>query len=359
MKNCKNLLTGFLTVLTLMTLNSCTKDSATPNANAPTTPTGQDVYIAGYEFNTSTQKNNATYWKNGIAIPLPVADESLNTKAFGICVVGPDVYVCGHAIGLTTEFALYWKNGVPVYLTDGMPSHTTTGIVVVGSDVYVSGIATNPSGTYVPTYWKNGIATYLPTNYSGPGLLGLSTGIAVSGNAIYVSGFEALNSSGTNYAINAKYWRNGVVTNLTNYTINNRVYAHDIAIAGNDVFVAGSLDYRAVYWRNGVVTTLSGTSSNSAAISLVGSDVYVFGDEQTAGTSNAVYWKNGISTNLSNGSSFDGIVDGAVVGSDVFAIGGSSVSWGGVSTAKYWKNTTETIIGGSGTVLTSIFVSTN
>ena len=95
-----------------------------------------NVYIAGNGRN-SMQNLEATYWKNGIAVPL---DEAIQkpSAARGIFVVGNDVYVAG---SLTREnnVAVYWKNGAVVNLGDPVRTSHAFSIAVSGKDVYVAG----------------------------------------------------------------------------------------------------------------------------------------------------------------------------------------------------------------------------
>jgi hypothetical protein len=77
---------------------------------------GNDVYVAGYHHGpTFTQQ--ATYWKNGVAVTLNNGP-SLNNGASwaqSIVVVGKDVYVVGAVVDETysSSEATVWKNGVP------------------------------------------------------------------------------------------------------------------------------------------------------------------------------------------------------------------------------------------------------
>src|SRR5690242_13908134 len=65
--------------------------------------TTHDIYVAGSEGGV------AKYWKNGVGVTL-----SGGTQAYGITVVGSDVYVCGEGLNPITNIpnAVYWVNGV-------------------------------------------------------------------------------------------------------------------------------------------------------------------------------------------------------------------------------------------------------
>lgn len=218
--------------------------------------------------------------------------------------------------------ATVWKNGVPITL----PSHSWIGLAgpgnqygvrvyndyvsslfVSGNDVYVAG-GSHLAG-YTAMYWKNGAFTDLTKGLNYQGSNGQyafpnTTSIYVSGNDVYVAGFQVTST------INDKalYWKNGELINLTRDSLNTSM-ANCIFVSGNDVYIAGYQDInnisRATIWKNGEPTLLTtpSVSSIANAIFVSGDDVYVAGYQWTAFRTSyiATYWKNGKAVELTDG----------------------------------------------------------
>ena len=93
--------------------------------------------MAGVDYNGSIDV--AKYWKN--SIPVTLTDGREDAEAKSIAVSGTDVYVEGtewngksyqDAFGYTHKKSLakYWKNGQPVNLTDGTEDAEAKSIAV-------------------------------------------------------------------------------------------------------------------------------------------------------------------------------------------------------------------------------------
>jgi hypothetical protein len=113
---------------------------------------GSDVYFAGANY-PGNVTIDAVYWKNGIMNVLP--DDGGYASANSIFVVGSDVHVTGW--DGTSSKAAYWKNGVRTILNEDDDEHASArSIFVSKSDVYIAGYEAN-----IAKYWKNGTPIYL------------------------------------------------------------------------------------------------------------------------------------------------------------------------------------------------------
>lgn len=288
------------------------------------------VYIAGYHG------GSAAYWKDGKLFAL-----AGGTYAHSIYVSGNDVYVAGENNGGGLR-AVYWKNGVPVMLTNGTNAALANSIYVVGNDVYVGGyeLYNNSANIAIAKYWKNGVAVSLTTGTNN--ISGLVNSIYVAGTDVYAAGFTANTLLGNQIAT---YWKNGVAVPLNDST-NSIATAQSIFVKGNDVYVAGNQKNQlgiggipvAKYWKNGTSIVLTDGTQHSGAYSIfvTGNDVYASGYEYSSltGYSIAKYWKNGTAVSLTDGTKFGNANSIFVIGGDVYVAGGEGDNFN----AKCWKN---------------------
>ena len=306
----------------ILALGSCHK------TNTPGTPAAVDVYIiGGGSLNTNTLPSIARYWKNNQQFDLPgstVSDLGILEDATGIAVSGNDVYICGNgwgSRGSQGDFNItvkYWKNGVPVNITDGSTVALATAIGITGSDVYVTGQeSTIDRQQTFAKYWKNGVGVILPGIYP--------TGIAFLGKDVYISGVMRNTVTGQGTAI---YLKNEIPVRLTDGSSDAR--ANAILIEGSDIYVAGYDGNRAVYWKNQVPVYLTDGSTPVALLSIAveGSDVLVAGN-------NGTYWKNGIPVSLSETPELSGV---ALAGGNVYVVG-NIYSGAMHPNPGYWINT--------------------
>ena len=256
------------------------------------------------------------YWKNDSFVAIPGASQ-LNL----ITVSGTTVYTAGSDIsaglGIWTNSteSENLDNGLDAIYPSGVSwSFSITGMAVSGSNVLVSGswvIEGQYGGPDSALYsgfgvlFTNGAAQILPyNNYTlyGGDYYPWTTGVAVSGNDIYVTG--ALPD--TIPTPNGGFWKNNVWNNINNGAF------HPTAITTSDTNVViigytytlpwNPASMQAAYWQNGTLTHLNGTTA--VMVALNGSDVYVLGQ---ANNGNIVVWKNG---NLFK--TLNGVINGSI-----------------------------------------------
>lgn len=328
-----------------------------------------DVYVAGFVADGASYSlyyplydEHPTYWKNGSPVQLNY-DETYgqfsikSARAFSIAVSGNNVYVAGYQLWLSytrgnLPMGMFWKNGISVN-RDSMNIIDTYGLyslVVSNNDTYMAGWG---PGGMPATYWKNENPIELTPRYNPTTLTirATTTSTAISGNDVYVAGYqsEELSSVGGFSNVFAMYWKNGNPVKLTDGSKD--ANATSIAVAGNDVYVAGvevngSVN-KAMYWKNGNRVNLTDGSTNAEANSIVVSDadVYVAGTQWDgtliSGARNGVakYWKNGHEVRLTDGSKYAEAKSIVVSGSDVYVAGFED------GVAKYWKNGSPVILG--------------
>lgn len=172
---------------------------------------GNDVYVVGSD-------NGARFWKNGIAVNLP----GLYVYPLSIAVNGNDVYVGGEQLIGNKKVAVYWKNGQFFPLSDGTRDARIRAIAVDNNGiVHATGSEADPVNVPIPRYsvgkyWNSkgasvNLSSATDWNWVNP------YAIAVYGNDVFISGYEADGINGYNYTI-TKFWKNGVETDIGNKT---------------------------------------------------------------------------------------------------------------------------------------------
>src|SRR5690606_32058552 len=171
-------------------------------------------------------KQADNYCENGV--PYTASGRTSNSASTDLGVHYYDVYV----LVADGDDHKSWKNDQEhiIYNQLGTYGNARDMMVTENGDVYIAG-SRPVGGAAVATYWKNGVATSLiHDNYS------YATGIAISGNDVYVSGFSTETNTGSSKPI-ALYWKNGVPVTLTDGSLYG--YATKLAVVGNDVHVVG------------------------------------------------------------------------------------------------------------------------
>jgi hypothetical protein len=252
--------------------------------------TTNDVYVAGLNA------GSAELWKNNLNGPL--AGGSFGA-AYSVFVSGTDIYAAGQKSG---GLAVLWKNGNMSTLGvipgagSGSQSSYAQSVYVSGNDVYVAGQQQNTTGQYLATVWKNGVPLYLSDGTAAAE----ATSVFVNGNDVYVCGTD--NNQ-------AKLWKNGISLTLSNTW--GASSAKSVFVSGTDVYVAGiiqngtSPDSYATLWKNGTPTflTAAGYHNWAQSVFVKGTDVYVVGTKDSFfANSVATIWINGFATPLTSGS---------------------------------------------------------
>lgn len=163
-----------------------------------------DVYAGGFEDNAAG-KNIAKIWKNGV----PIILSSNSGLISDIYVAGGDVYAVGYEVNSAGKtVAKMWKNGTATSLTDGVANANAYGINVVGTDVYIAG----NDGKFAKI-WKNGVGTNLTVVGVNESSI-VARSVAVHGNDVYVAGSYYGPVHSGSYDDHAVLWKNGVETPL-------------------------------------------------------------------------------------------------------------------------------------------------
>ena len=248
---------------------------------------GSDTYIAG-----PAKSNTPTYWKNGTEVQL----SSQTGFTFSIVVSGTDVYVLGTLNGAYCT----WKNGTPTNLTKngiinvGNGYYLTNDLAVHNGDVYTAGEENVGTSIYTKAvYWKNGAPVYLTDGITSGSALG--NAVAISGNDVYVAGIETVRNAAGGIVNQApRLWKNGASIPLTTpaNSIDNAVTS--ILVVGSDVYVGGRYNGQGAVWKNGTMINVAtyGLAEYVSSMFLYNNtDLYFSGAASVSG--NNCYWKNG------------------------------------------------------------------
>jgi hypothetical protein len=231
-----------------------------------------------------------------------------------------------------------WINGEAKYLNtnDGELAHNYLKDVVSNDGHFYSTGYANTTNGWVAKVWrdKEEINSFAEpnANYNG-------NAITVSNGDIYVAAVKADLITERQLALVIK---NSTVTVL-NSSANTSAHALSIAVSGNDVYVGGWEDNNARLWKNGSIIELPNSQSYRInSIAVVGSDVYALGECNCWDGARVRYWKNGVSSDLSSESEIAFGYGLAVSGTDVYVAGADYV--GDKWRAKFWKNTLGTTL---------------
>src|ERR1700741_2874551 len=130
-------------------LSSCKKEIV-QHSMAP--PIEADVYVAGFVG----PQSQAAYWKNGTLVKLE-QNIAVISYARSIAVTSSGVYVSGGKEGANGNNAVLWFNGTTTVLSDPSVDADAMSLAVSGNDVYVAGWQYDSAAGHTQAlYWKNG-----------------------------------------------------------------------------------------------------------------------------------------------------------------------------------------------------------
>lgn len=216
------------------------------------------------------------------------------------------------------------------------------------TEIYVAGYTFNSAQMQVAKFWKNGVGTNLTDGTANAG----ATGIALSGPSVIISGWDWSNNAVPTQV--GKFWVNGRELGIGSTCLGT------VAIAANstDVCVLGLSQAGWAYWRNGNATTIIDTLDfQTTGIAVNNGDVYVSGFTGSLASHQAQCWRNGVLIYTSPDQSVANAV--AVIGSDIYLAG---FRWGNDvlhTKAAFWKNgsVTELTNSDSNAKANAIFIS--
>ena len=298
--------------------------------------TGPVVYVAGTQFIHNT--SYITVWKNGT--PTKLTNGAYNAYCESAFVSDNTLYVAGYQ-SIGHYWATYWTENAAgsgtVELNETINDAYANSIYVSdNNDVYVAGVE-NHGGEigFIAKVWKNGVATALTTKS------GAAFSVFVSGNDVYVAGFEETTTGWT-----AKVWKNGVATTLS--TEDEKAYAQCVFVSGSDVYVAGQSWNGSAYvikvWKNGMAEIITPDTQGAEVSSIFVSDgnVYLAGSEINDNQWKAKVWINGVGTFLSLVPRSD--TRSVYVNNGDVYVAGWVPDNDGKNAAILWKNGTATVL---------------
>jgi hypothetical protein len=248
---------------------SCSKNNSGGTSTKPSSDS-VNVYATGYGYIDGHPV--IRYWVNNKSTDSLFTTWYLTTTF--MTASGKDIYVAG-------QDGRCWKNDSLVenalISVPGQESYYATGIAISGNDIYLSGYADYgftltgiPGRGYTAVYWKNGnLVTLSDTSIN---MQGFATGMAVSGGDVYVGGYQV--PGNITEPRTGVIWKNGSPQLLTDTPGTSVVTA--VAVSGNDIYATGYILNGALqgwaYWKNGTVFIIDDSSFTPNSIIVSGPD---------------------------------------------------------------------------------------
>ncbi|MHB9293246.1 hypothetical protein Holit_02367 [Hollandina sp. SP2] len=282
---------------------------------------GDDIRLGGYNYDADSYAGKFIYQKNDTRLE---SNEVEPWNGVFLTLDGDDVYMLAEYTNQLTYNIFKISQNAFSPGTQVISNSSVNGMVRVGDDLYLGGYTRGPSKA---AYWKiakTNLASVTKTELAGDG--SVVQCMAVSGNTIYLGGYETIES-----VTYGAYWILNTGTDaVEKVSLGTGVVSSvfGIAVSGNQVYLTG-------YWKNHTITPTPPDRKGSYKLS-------------------ASYWKGPAGTIpelvkitdnatpvLSSGSKGDTGHYIAVDGTDVYVAGNSVED---STTAGYWK-----IPGGNGT----------
>jgi len=208
-------------------------------------------------------------------------------------VVDPSIDLSNvYVAGIKNDQACYWHNNQLVMLDPGTSTESVAKkIIVSNGDVYVFGNGYF-NNAYKTLFWKNGVLTNLTNQFSTNFYSASITDMNVIGNDVYFVGFSYPIPFDYNGPSSLVYWKNNIKTIVTNYP--KYIFTQSrIAVVNNNIYVlgAGNMNFPSTrgYYINGVYNELQDIDLYGIKVNKNNNDVYVFGAKYSA---NSSYYKN-------------------------------------------------------------------
>ena|GEM_PF-3594476 len=212
----------------------------------------KSVYAAGLCATNMGNNWVPYYWKDGVAISLPMPPGAEGAYAFETHFVRDKIYIPGFAFGADDG---YWEDGVWHSIPNfnfGFYENNSTGatklIDFVGRDTYFLGYLTT-NGKKVPGYYKNNIwhALSLPQD----SYLVFLSALLVKGSDVYATGSIILSSEQES---GAYYWKNGTYHKLSGSPSEYAAGAYALDEIDDNLYVGGCYcsgnTIYGGYWKN-------------------------------------------------------------------------------------------------------------
>lgn len=247
------------------------KNMASDNYAFSVTVSGGVIYISGFYYDSTTDRDVPCYWTVTNAVDDPVRTnlgDGINGDgyAFAIAAYNGTIYSGGYYYD-SVDVPCYWAttgNTTTLHLLDhDTNSAEVFSIAVSGGTVYTAGnYSDDANAVNIPCYWTGATRSPLPDNN---GYDAYASSIAIYDGKVYMSGFYNDGSHDI-----PCYWSGITRTPLEGGA--NNAEAFSIAVSGGTVYTAGIYDNGTIkipcYWtENTTRTDLDSSNYYSVAAS--------------------------------------------------------------------------------------------